>query len=60
MKIHTPLPVTPPARVLVVDDDPHSAYLMKGLLMAAGHQVVVAADADAALAAARARELMGV
>lgn len=45
------------ARVLVVDDDPHSAYLMKGLLMAAGHQVVVAADADAALAAARAEPI---
>jgi signal transduction histidine kinase/DNA-binding response OmpR family regulator len=42
------------ARVLVVDDDARSALLQKGLLMAAGHQVVVAADADAALAAARA------
>lgn len=41
------------ARVLVIDDDSHSAYLQKGLLMAAGHQVVVAADVDAALAAAR-------
>ena len=41
------------ARVLVIDDDPHSAYLQKGLLMAAGHQVAVAADVDAALAAAR-------
>ena len=41
------------ARVLVIDDDSHSAYLQKGLLRAAGHQVVVAADVDAALAAAR-------
>jgi len=41
------------ARVLIVDDDAHSAYLLKGLLMAAGHQVVVAADVDAALGAAR-------
>lgn len=41
------------ARVLVIDDDPHSAYLQKGLLMAAGHQVVVATDVDTALAAAR-------
>ncbi|MBK7074198.1 MAG: response regulator [Myxococcales bacterium] len=41
------------ARVLVIDDDAHSAYLQKGLLMAAGHQVVVASDVDAALAAAR-------
>ncbi|MBK9031621.1 MAG: response regulator [Myxococcales bacterium] len=45
------------ARVLVVDDDPHSAYLQKGLLMAAGHQVVVAADADAAMAAVRAEPI---
>ena len=58
-----PAPADPPpravaadaARVLVVDDDPHTALLQKGLLMAAGHQVVVAADADAALAAARAQ-----
>ncbi len=41
-------------RTLVVEDEPRAAYLMKGLLMAAGHQVTVAADADAALAAARA------
>ena len=41
-------------RTLVVEDDPRAAYLIKGLLMAAGHQVTVAADADAALAAARA------
>jgi len=44
-------------RALVIDDDPHSAYLLKGLLMAAGHQVVVAADADAALTAARAEPI---
>ena len=41
-------------RALVVEDDPRAAYLIKGLLMAAGHQVTVAADADAALAAVRA------
>ncbi len=40
-------------RTLVVEDDPRAAYLIKGLLMAAGHQVTVAADADAALVAAR-------
>ena len=45
------------ARVLIVDDDAHSAYLLKGLLMAAGHQVVTAADADAALSAARAEPI---
>jgi DNA-binding response OmpR family regulator/signal transduction histidine kinase len=56
-------PAAPPAgrvaaadavRALVVEDDPRAAYLIKGLLMAAGHQVTVAADADAALAAVRA------
>jgi len=41
------------ARVLVVDGDRHGAYLLKGLLMAAGHSVEVAHDADAALAVAR-------
>jgi signal transduction histidine kinase/DNA-binding response OmpR family regulator len=41
------------ARVLVVDGDRHGAYLLKGLLMAAGHNVEVAHDADAALAVAR-------
>jgi DNA-binding response OmpR family regulator len=41
-------------RALVVEDDARAAYLIKGLLMAAGHQVTVAADADAALAAVRA------
>ncbi|MCB9565273.1 MAG: response regulator [Kofleriaceae bacterium] len=40
-------------RVLVVDDDRHGAYLLKGLLMAAGHQVDVAHDPDQALATAR-------
>ncbi len=57
-------PAAPPAlgrvvaadavRAVVVEDDPRAAYLIKGLLMAAGHQVTVAADADAALAAVRA------
>jgi PleD family two-component response regulator len=41
------------ARVLVADGDRHGAYLLKGLLMAAGHQVDVAHDADTALAMAR-------
>ncbi len=42
-----------PARVLIVDNDRHRAYLLKGLLMADGHAVSVADDADAALAQAR-------
>jgi DNA-binding response OmpR family regulator len=44
---------TETVRALVVDDDPHSAYLIKGLLMAAGHDVVVTTDVDSALVAAR-------
>jgi signal transduction histidine kinase/DNA-binding response OmpR family regulator len=47
------LPTGETARVLVVDNDRHRAYLLKGLLMAAGHNVQVADDADAALAQAR-------
>jgi signal transduction histidine kinase/DNA-binding response OmpR family regulator len=43
-----------PARVLIVDNDRHRAYLLKGLLMADGHNVTVVDDADAALAQARA------
>ncbi len=54
-----PRPMIDAVRALVIDDDPHSAYLLKGLLMAAGHDVVVTADADSALAAARA-EPMGL
>jgi DNA-binding response OmpR family regulator len=52
---HEPPPraVTDAVRALVVDDDPHSAYLIKGLLMAAGHDVIVTTDADSALVAAR-------
>ncbi|HUQ07328.1 MAG TPA: response regulator [Kofleriaceae bacterium] len=46
-------PTTDAVRALVVDDEPHSAYLLKGLLMAAGHDVVVTTDVDGALAAAR-------
>ncbi|MBK9070582.1 MAG: response regulator [Myxococcales bacterium] len=41
------------ARVLIVDDDRHRAYLTKGMLMAAGHKVDVAHDAESALATAR-------
>ncbi len=52
-----PRPVADAVRALVVDDDPHSAYLIKGLLMAAGHDVVVTTDTDGALAAARAEPM---
>jgi signal transduction histidine kinase/DNA-binding response OmpR family regulator len=41
------------ARILVVEPERHGAYVLKGLLMTAGHQVEVAHDADAALHAAR-------
>jgi len=47
------LPPGEAARVLVADGDRHGAYLLKGLLMAAGHEVEVAHDADTALAMAR-------
>jgi len=43
------------ATILVVDDDAYSHYILKGILMAAGHDVVTAEDADTALAIARAR-----
>jgi signal transduction histidine kinase/PleD family two-component response regulator len=43
-------------RVLVVDDDRYAAYLLKGVLMAAGHRVHVAHDADEALTWARDRK----
>ena len=41
-------------RILVVDDDRYSAYILKGILMAAGHEVFLASDADEALALGRA------
>ena len=43
------------ATVLLVDSDPHSSYILKGLLMAAGHDVLLAADQDSALTIARGR-----
>jgi PleD family two-component response regulator len=39
--------------VLVVNDDRYAAYLLKGVLMSAGHRVHVAHDAEDALAQAR-------
>lgn len=39
--------------VLIVDNDWRASYIMKGLLLAAGYEVFIAADADAALTLAR-------
>ncbi|MBI5478007.1 MAG: response regulator [Deltaproteobacteria bacterium] len=39
--------------VLVVDDDRYTTYILKGLLMAAGHKVSLAHDGEAAIALAR-------
>lgn len=41
--------------VLLIDADTHSSYILKGILMSAGHEVFVAGDADTALAKARKR-----
>ncbi len=41
--------------VLLVDAETHSSYILKGILMSAGHEVFVASDADAALSDARKR-----
>lgn len=43
-------------QVLVVDDDRYTTYILKGVLMAAGHRVHVAHDADEALTIARERK----
>jgi signal transduction histidine kinase/PleD family two-component response regulator len=40
-------------QVLVIDDDYHAAYLLKGVLMTAGHRVHVVHDVDEALGWAR-------
>jgi signal transduction histidine kinase/CheY-like chemotaxis protein len=43
------VPVVAPCRILVVDDNRDAADMLSGLLMARGHQVLVAYDGDAAL-----------
>ncbi|HUH00578.1 MAG TPA: response regulator [Kofleriaceae bacterium] len=48
-------PTDSDATVLVLETDPHATYILKGLLMAAGHEVLVAGDADTALTLARSR-----
>lgn len=48
-------PPTPPSTVLLVDADANSSYILKGILMSVGHEVVVTRDADSTLASARSR-----
>jgi hypothetical protein len=43
------------ATVVLVDDDAYSGYILKGILMGAGHDVLVSAGAEDALQVARAR-----
>jgi signal transduction histidine kinase/DNA-binding response OmpR family regulator len=43
------------ATVVLVDDDAYSGYILKGILMGAGHDVLVTASAEDALQVARAR-----
>lgn len=46
-------PIEAGVKVIIALGDPRSTYILKGILMAAGHDVTVAADTDAALASAR-------
>lgn len=41
--------------VLLVGDEPHSMYILKGMLMTAGHEVLMASEASGAIAIARTR-----
>ncbi|HTE55303.1 MAG TPA: response regulator [Kofleriaceae bacterium] len=43
------------ATVVLVDDDAYSGYILKGILMGAGHEVLVTANTEDALQVARAR-----
>jgi len=43
------------ATVVLVDDDAYSGYILKGILMGAGHEVLVTTNAEDALQVARAR-----
>lgn len=45
------------ARILVVEDDPQNLYLVKFLLEKSGHEVLVAADGEAAVKIAREEQL---
>jgi PAS domain S-box-containing protein len=46
-------PLAAARTVLVVDDDRYTTYLLKGMLLHAGHRVLLAHDSDAALTIAR-------
>jgi CheY-like chemotaxis protein len=51
-EVETPLPppaVIPPARVLVIDDDPAVRAVLTAMLEDAGHQAVAAADGQEGL-----------
>jgi signal transduction histidine kinase/PleD family two-component response regulator len=48
-------PDVPGATVLLVHDDDYGAYILKGILMAAGHEVLVASSGEDALQIARTR-----
>ena len=43
------MPMTRPLRILVVDDDPAITQLLRRILEADGHEVIVAADGQLAL-----------
>ena len=48
-------PEVPGATVLLVHDDDYSGYILKGILMASGHEVLVASSGEDALQVARTR-----
>ena len=48
-------PEVPGATVLLVHDDDYSGYILKGILMGAGHEVLVASSGEDALQVARTR-----
>jgi PAS domain S-box-containing protein len=52
-EIAAPPAAEPGTRVIIVDDDRYSTYILKGILMAAGHEVLIANEADDALHLAR-------
>ena len=49
------VPEVPGATVLLVHDDDYSGYILKGILMGAGHEVLVASNGEDALQLARTR-----
>jgi signal transduction histidine kinase/DNA-binding response OmpR family regulator len=51
----SPPEIVPGATVLLVHDDDYSGYILKGILMGAGHEVLVASSGEDALQIARTR-----